>query len=148
MADSLLRLIVDEGVAGADQMLRPGIKLLEIVGRIMQVRPPVEAKPAHVALDGVDKFLLLPSRIGVVETQMAAACKLFGDAEIQSDRLRMPEMQLSFGPGRKARHHPRVLSGGEVSRKNVADEVGARVWHRLVVIISFKPRPMHHRSPP
>src|SRR4051812_24736383 len=149
MPDSLLGLIVDEGMAGADQMLGPGIKLLEIIGRIVQVRSPVEAEPAHVALDGVDIFLLLPGRIGVVETQMAAACELFGDAEIQGDRLRMPEMQVSVRLRRKTRHHALMLSGREVSRDNGADEVAGRVRHRLVGHHHpFKPRRMHHRPPP
>src|SRR5262249_62175486 len=37
------------------------------------------SKPAHIALDGVDIFLLLFRRIGVVEAQMAAATELQSD---------------------------------------------------------------------
>ena len=74
-AHLLLRLVVDIGLAGADQMLGPGVKLLEIVRGVVEVLAPVEAEPAHVALDRVDVFLLLLGRIGVVETQMAAAAE-------------------------------------------------------------------------
>ena len=69
------RLVVDVGLAGADQVLGPGIELLEIVGGVVEVLAPIEAEPAHVALDGVDIFLLFLGRIGVVEAQMAAAAE-------------------------------------------------------------------------
>ena len=63
---------------------------------------PVEAEPAHVALDGVDIFLLFLGRIGVVETQMAATAEFLRDAEIQADRLGVADMQIAVRLGRKA----------------------------------------------
>ena len=74
-ADLVLALVVDIGLAGADQVLGPAVEPLEIVGGVVEVLAPIEAEPAHVALDGVDIFLLFLGRIGVVETQMAAAAE-------------------------------------------------------------------------
>ena len=75
-AISSWRLVVDIGLAGADQMLGPVVELLEIVRGVIEMLAPIEAEPAHVALDGVDVFLLFLGRIGVVEAQMAAAAEL------------------------------------------------------------------------
>ena len=130
--DLLLRLVVDKGLAGDNQVLRPAIELLEIIGRIVKVRPPVEAEPAHVALNRIDIFLFLFGRVGVVETQVAAPSELFGDAEVQTDGLRMSEVQVAVWLRRKARHHSVVFSRGEVRRDNVADEIAARVRPRCV----------------
>ena len=66
---------------------------------------PVEAEPAHVALDGVDIFLLLLGRIGIVEAQVTAAAEFLGDAEIQADRLGVADMQIAVRLRRKAGDH-------------------------------------------
>ena len=42
-------LVVDIGLAGADQVLGPLVELLEIVGGVVEVLAPVEAQPVHVA---------------------------------------------------------------------------------------------------
>ncbi len=89
-AHLLLRLVVDISLAGADQVLGPLVELFEIVGRMIEMCSPVEAEPAHVALDGVDIFLLLFRRIGVVEAQMAAATEFLCDAEIKAIDLAWP----------------------------------------------------------
>src|SRR5690606_35296124 len=65
--DLLLALIVHIGLSRADQMLGPCVELLEIVGGVVKMFPPVEAEPRHVALDRVDIFLLLLAWIRVVE---------------------------------------------------------------------------------
>ena len=63
---------------------------------------PIEAEPAHVALDGVDIFLLLLGRVGVVEAQVAVAAELLGDAEIEADRLGVADMEIAVRLRRKA----------------------------------------------
>ena len=97
------RLVVDIGLAGANQVLGPVVELLEIVRRMVEMLAPVEAEPAHVALDGVDVFLLLLHRIGVVEAQVAAAAEFLRHAEIQADRLGVADMQIAVRLRRKAR---------------------------------------------
>ena len=101
----LLRLVVDIGLAVADEMLGPFVELLEIVGRMIEVLAPIEAEPAHVALDGVDIFLLLLGRIGVVEAQVTAAAELLGHAEIEADGLGVADVQIAVRLGREARDH-------------------------------------------
>ena len=131
---SLRRLVVDIGLAGLDQLLGPLVELLEVVGGVKQVLAPVEAEPAHVALDRVDVLLLLLGRIGVVEAQVAAPAELLGDAEVQADRLGVADVQVAVRLGRKAGHHRRVPLGVEVGLDDVADEIApAFCYSRLLV---------------
>ena len=122
-AHLLRALVVDIGLAGADQVLGPVVELLEIVRGVEEVVAPVEAEPAHVALDGVDVLLLLLHRVGVVEAQVAAPAELLGDAEIQADRLGVADMQVAVRLRRKAGDDAGVTAGGEVGADDVADEV-------------------------
>ena len=130
-AHLLRRLVVDIGLAGADQVLGPVVELLEIVRGVIEVLAPVEAEPAHVALDGVDVFLLLLGRIGVVEAQMAAAAELLGDAEIEADRLGVADVQIAVRLGRKAGHHRRMPLGVEIGLDDVADEIAPAFCYSL-----------------
>jgi len=61
---------------------------------------PVEAQPPDVTLDGIDEFLLLLHRIGVVEAQVAAPAEFRCDPEVQADRLGVPDMQVAVRFGR------------------------------------------------
>jgi hypothetical protein len=108
---------------GADQVLGPGIELLEIVRRVIEVLAPVEAEPAHVGLDGVDILLLLLGRVGVVEAQMAAPAELLGNAEVQADRLGMADVEIAVRLRWKARHHRRMPLGVEIGLDDVANEI-------------------------
>lgn len=67
------RRVVDIGEAGANEVLGPVVQRLEIVRRMIQMLAPVEAEPMYVPLDGVDIFLLLLHRVGIVEAKVAAA---------------------------------------------------------------------------
>ena len=84
---------------------------------------PIEAEPAHVALDGVDVFLLLLGRVGVVEAQMTAAAKFLGDAEVEADRLGVADMQIAVRLGREAGDHRLAPPGCEIGANDVADEI-------------------------
>ncbi len=125
-AHLVLRLVVDIGLAGADQVLGPFIEPLEIIRRVIEVLAPVEAEPAHVALDGVDIFLLFLGRIGVVEAQVAAPAELLRHPEIEADRLGVADMQVAVGLRREAGDHARHPLGVEVGLDDVADEVPPR----------------------
>ena len=119
----LLGLVVDIGLAGADQMLGPCVKLLEIIRRVVEVLAPIEAEPAHVALDRVDIFLLFLGRVGVVEAQVAVAAEFLGDAEIEADRLGVADMQIAVRLRRKARDDRLVPAGRQIGAHDVADEI-------------------------
>jgi hypothetical protein len=122
-ADRFLRLVVDIGVAGLDQALRPVIQPLEVIRGVIKVGSPVIAEPVHVGLDRVDIFLLFLGRVGVIEAQMALAGEFLRDAEIERDRLGVTDMQIAVRLRRKAGHDPAVLAGGEIGLDDVADEV-------------------------
>ncbi len=130
-ADLIGRLVVDVGKPRADQVLRPSVELLEIVGGVIEVFPPIEAEPAHVALNGVDIFLLFLGRVGVVKAQVAASAKLLGDAEIQADRFGVADVQIAVGLRRKAGDHLLHPACVEVGLDDVADEVAAN-FRRLI----------------
>ena len=72
LADLVGGEVVDVGVAAPDEMDRPVVELLEVVGREVEVLAPVEPEPADVRLDGVDVLLLFLDRVRVVEAQVAA----------------------------------------------------------------------------
>src|SRR5215469_878062 len=83
----------------------------------------------HIALDGVDVFLLLLRRIGVVEAQMTAAAELLRDAEIEADRLGVANVQIAVGLRRKAGHHGVALCG-EIRLDDIADEIPPHLRYR------------------
>src|SRR5687768_6424516 len=103
------RQTVDVRLAVANELLRPLIELLEIVRRVIQVLAPLEAEPSDVALDLVDVLLRLFYRIGVVEPQVAVAAKLLGDAEIDANRLRVPDVETPVRLGWKSRDNAVVV---------------------------------------
>jgi hypothetical protein len=146
----LLRLVVDIGLAGADQVLTPRTKLLEIVRRVIEMLAPIEAEPAHVTLDGIDIFLRLLGRVGVVVAQVAVAAELLSHAEIEADRLGMADMEIAVRLRRKAGDHAFVPAGGQVRANNVADEILAgfpycRFSDRHAVIFGMA-RQWRHRA--
>src|SRR6185312_11087652 len=79
--------------------------------------------PAHIGLDGIDVFLLLLGRIGVVEAQIAAAGKFLRDAEIERDRLGVADMQIAVRLRREPGHDLLVFAGSQISGDDVANEI-------------------------
>ena len=118
--------VVHIGFPGADQMFGPGVKLLKVIRRVVKVLAPIEAQPADVTLDGIDEKLLFLHRVRVVKTQMARAAKFAGDAEIQTDRLGMSQVQKPVRVRREAGDDGLGPAGIEVGLNDVADEIAAR----------------------
>ena len=123
--DFLRREVVDVGVAGPDQVLGPRVEALEVVGGEIDVLAPVEAEPAHVLLDGLDELVLLLGRVGVVEAEVAAPAELLRHAEVEADRLGVPDVQVAVGLRREARHHLLMPPGFEVGADQRPDEIVA-----------------------
>src|SRR5215813_1592170 len=84
---------------------------------------PIEAQPVDVALDRVDELLLFLGRIGVVEAQMAAPVVFLGEAKVETNRLRMADMQIAIRLRWKARHHGLHASDVDVFLDDAADKV-------------------------
>jgi hypothetical protein len=122
-AHLLMGLVVHIGLAGADQVLRPGVELLEIIGGVVEVRAPIIAEPMDVTLDGVDELLLFLGRIGVVEAQIALPAELLRDAEIQAYGLGMADVEVAVGLRRKPGDDLAMAPGGEVGLDDVANEI-------------------------
>ncbi len=125
-ADLVLRLVVHIGEAVANEVLGPFVELLEIVRCVIEMGAPVEAEPAHVLLDGVDVFLRLLGRIGVVEAQVAAAAELLRHAEIEANGLGVADVKIAVGLGRKPRDHPGMALRIKIGLNDVADEIASR----------------------
>ncbi len=120
------REVVDISLAGADQMLRPVVQLFEIIRGMVEVPAPVEAKPAHVALDRVDIFLLFLGRVGIVEAQVAASAIFLRNPEIEADRLGVTDMEIAVRLGWEPRHDLLRPPRGKIGLDDVADEVAPR----------------------
>ena len=100
---------VNIGLAHFDQLLRSLVQLIEIIGRMRQAIFPVESQPPNVFLDCVDVFFALLARIGVVEAQKRPAAILLSNAEIETNRLRVPDVQKTIRFRRKSCHHFAVV---------------------------------------
>src|SRR5665213_2568591 len=99
---------------------------------MVEVLAPIEAEPAHVALDGVDIFLLFLGRVGVVKTQITVTAAFLGDTEIQAERFCMDDMKVAVRLRRKAGDHSFDPPGVEIGFDDVADKVAARFCCRAV----------------
>src|SRR5579863_3886558 len=116
-------MVVHISFAGLDQLHRPGIKLVKIVGGIEQTIP-VEAEPANVLLNGFDILHPFLGGIGIVEAQIGVSAKLVGESEIEVDRLGMSNVQVAVGFGREAGLYPALeFVGLQVVENGVADEI-------------------------
>ena len=85
---------------------------------------PVVSQPADIALDGFDEQHVLGFGIRVVETEVAHAPELLGDAEVQVDGLGVADVEEAVGLGREAGGDGAVVDAVfDVLGDDVADEV-------------------------
>jgi hypothetical protein len=87
------------GFAPLDQFKGPLVQLREIVRGVEEAVLPVVTEPAHRLHDRVDVLLLFLFRIGVVESQVCLSAKLVGQSEVDADRFRVPNMQVTVWLG-------------------------------------------------
>ena len=94
-----------------------------------QAFAPVEAEPADVALDLLHEVDPLLRRVRIVEAQVARGSGVVTrDAEVQADRLGVPDVQVAVWLGRKPRHDASPHSSRrDVGVDRLADEVGGRL---------------------
>ena len=125
-ADLLGGEVVHIGLAHFDELFGVFVELFKIVGGVEFAVLPVPAQPAHVLADGLHVFGLFLGGIGVVKAQIAEAAELLGHAEIETDGLGVPEVQIAVGLRREARVHLAAeTAGGIVFLNPGADEVHA-----------------------
>ena len=96
-----------------DQILSPGIQLLEVIAGIAFFGR-LKAQPLYIAANRVDVFLIFFFWIGVIETQIRDATKFLGDSKIKTDRLGVAHVQVAVRLGRKARDDAIVFFAGKI----------------------------------
>ena len=112
------------------------MELIEIVGRIDDLFR-LEAKPAHVLLDRLDKPLVLGLGVRVIETQHRRAAELVGHTEVEADRLGVPNMQKTIRlRWETCLDATAVGARRAVLLEHLADEVGARVGGRALAVVA------------
>ena len=119
-----IALAVDVRITPLDEFLGERVQPLEVVGGVGFPRVPIEAEPANVASNGLDKAIVLPERVRVVHTQEGAARKSLRDAEIQADRLHVPDVEKAVRLRREPGDHLRlVLAGVDVATDDLFYEM-------------------------
>ena len=121
------REIADVGFPGFDELDRPLIELVKIIGGVEQPVAPISAQPARVFDDGVDVLGFFFGGVGVIEAQIAFAAELGSQSKIQIDGFRVANMQIAVGLRRKTRVYASAkFVGFQIVDDDVADEVGNR----------------------
>ena len=69
--------IVNVGIAIVNELDRPLVELIEVVGSVVKTIP-LKAQPVDVLHDGVDVLLLFLLRIGIVEAEVRFTAELVG----------------------------------------------------------------------
>ena len=87
-------LVIDVGKTAFDELHRPVVELLEIVRRVDDV-VGFETEPANIFDDPIDVVLILGLGVRVVEAELGATVEIFGDAKVQTDGLRMTNVQVT-----------------------------------------------------
>ena len=95
-------LLIDVSPTLHDEPFGKVPKLLEVVAGIEDV-VPLEAEPLDVVLDALYVLGVLLRGVRVVETEVACAAILLGNAEVQRNGLGMTDVQVAVRLGREAR---------------------------------------------
>ncbi len=118
------------GLTLPDELQRPLVELLEIIGGVVLPVVPAEAEPADIFLDRIDVLDIFLGGVGVVEAEVAGAAELQGDAEVEADRLRVADVQVAVWlGGEPSNDAAAVLVGFEILGDDAPHEVegGGRV---------------------
>ena len=154
----LMTFAVNKGFALFNEVYCKIIELLKIVRGKKQLAFKIKAEPLDVFLDRLDVLGLLFERVGVVEAQVALAAVGLGQAEVETDALGVPDVQVAVGLRRKARvDAAAVFAVLQIGVDDLADEVGWRggtlgrggigfVAHDLA--IARRSPPVASRKPP
>ncbi len=102
------RLLIHVRFSFFDQFLREIPQLLEVIGSIINVLP-VESEPFDILHDGVHVLHVLLHRVGIVEPEVARTAIFLGNPKVDTNRLRVPDMQVPVGFRREARLHAAVV---------------------------------------
>ena len=104
LADFVLSLVVDVGEATLNQLLGPGIELVEVIGSI-KLLIPLETKPFDVFLDGIDVLGVFLDGISVVVAEVGLTAVFLSQTEVKADALGVAKMEITVRLRRKPGHY-------------------------------------------
>ena len=85
---------------------------------------PVEPEPADVVFNRLDIFGIFGQRVRIVEAKVAPPAVILGQAEVEADRLGVPDVQIAVGLGREpGDHRGPIFTGGQIGIDDGADEI-------------------------
>src|SRR3954468_3694788 len=106
-AQLLRTLFIDVCEIRLNEVFGRAVHEVKVVAGLVEVaaafRHPVEAKPSHRVLDAGDILEVLLLRIRVIEPEVTSALIVPCQAEVQADALRVADVQVAVGLGRKSR---------------------------------------------
>ena len=103
------------------------MEFVEEVRGVEEAVTPVEAKPAHVLLDGTDVVFILLGGVGVVHAEVALAAEFCGHSEVDADCLRVADVEVAIRFRREARYYGAAVEAATyVALDELPNEVPAR----------------------
>ncbi len=112
------------GHALGDELYRVSVEPLVVVGGVKKPVVPVEAEPTHVGDDRLHEFEGFAARVGVVHPQVAGAPVLGFDAEIETDGLRMADVEIAVRLRREPRGDTVMFLCRQVVVNDFPDKIG------------------------
>ena len=98
-------------------LLADGLQTQEVV------RPAVN-EPIHILSDRFYILALFLGWICVIHSQVANTGEFSGDTEIEADRFRMPDMEVTVRFGRKSGVDLREICRKQIGGYDIANEIG------------------------
>src|SRR5436190_2749249 len=130
--DLIRREAVDIGFPILDEQDGEVVKLLVIVGGVVEPIVPVVAEPADVAFD---RFFELDSFLGgvrIVEAEIAEAIVFGSDSEIDTDGLGMPDMEVPV----RLRRESRMDAPPVLARLQIFSDLSAKeIYRRRIFLV-------------
>ena len=118
-------LLIDVGMACADQLFGKLIQTLKVVRSIVDIAP-VEAEPIDILTDSIDVLDVFLRGIRIVEAEVTHPAVLLCDAEVHADGLGVPDVEIAVGLWWEARLDASIiLPGTKVALDDLLDEVQA-----------------------
>ena len=119
-------LVVHIGQPGPDQVFRPVVERLEVIGGVKGAPIGLVTQPSQVVLNGGDEIGSLGLGVGVVQAEVASAVELAGQVEVQTDGLGVADVEIAVGFGGEPGLHPTGESSlGDIPVDQGANEVAA-----------------------
>ena len=123
--DLLGSLLIDVGMACADQLFGELVQTLEVVRSIVDIAP-VEAEPLDILTDSIDVLDVFLRGVRIVEAEVTHPAVALCDTEVHADGLGVPDVEIAVGLWWEARLDASIiLPGTKIALDDLLDEVQA-----------------------